>query len=209
MALPDHPIDQRKQAIRQQALGLRRAQTDKQAVSQQIIDRLHLLQAYQAATVVMYYVDVRDEVRTRQTLPAALSAGKQIVVPYCVEGQLQLFHLESIDELEAGAYKILEPRGLLRDRADKRLAAEQLDLVIVPGVAFDRNGGRIGHGKGYYDKLLRHVRRQTMLVGLAYECQIVAEVPLEQHDIGMDFVVTEAAVYHGRRQADLASITAG
>ena len=80
----------------------------------------------------------------------------------------------------------------------KRLAPRDLDLIMVPGVAFDREGGRTGHGKGYYDKLLEHARLETPLVALAFECQLFPQIPCESHDIYMDKVVTELSVYQGR-----------
>jgi 5-formyltetrahydrofolate cyclo-ligase len=153
---------------------------------------------YVNAKTVMFYVDVRDEVRTRQALPQALASGKRIVVPYCVEGELELFWLEDMDELELGMYRILEPKESLRSVESKKLQPEDLDVVMVPGVAFDRNGGRTGHGKGYYDKLLEHARLDTPLLALAFECQLFDEIPTEEHDIFMDKVITESAVYVGR-----------
>ena len=141
---------------------------------------------------------MRAEVRTRHDLEAALGSGKKIVVPYCVDGELELFHLESMDELELGMYRILEPRQALRSVPEKRVDVTELDLIMVPGVAFDRTGGRTGHGKGYYDKLLEHARPETPLVALAFECQMFPEIPMQAHDIAMDRVVTEAAVYTGR-----------
>lgn len=189
---------ERKNAIRKQAHENRKNQPDKDGVSVRIVDRFMELPEYHAAQTVMFYVDVRDEVRTRQALPAALASGKRIVVPYCVDGELELFWLENMDELELGMYRILEPRAELRDVAAKRLQPTDLDLIMVPGVAFDRNGGRTGHGKGYYDKLLQHARMNTPLVALSFECQLFDEIPAESHDIYMDKVVTESAVYSGR-----------
>jgi 5-formyltetrahydrofolate cyclo-ligase len=191
-------LHERKNVIRQQAHENRKQQPDKEELSRRIVDRFVALPEYEAAQTVMYYVDVRDEVRTRHALPAALASGKRIVVPYCKEGELELFHLESMDELELGMYRILEPKVALRSVAAKHLQPEDLDLVMVPGVAFDRHGGRTGHGKGYYDKLLQHARADAPLVALAFECQLFEEIPAESHDIYMDKVVTEAAVYPGK-----------
>lgn len=190
-------LAERKQAIRQQAHDNRRSQPDKDAVSREIVDRFLTLPEYSAAGTVMFYVDVRDEVRTRHSLPDALSSGKRIVVPYCVDGELELFHLESMEELAVGMYKILEPREDLRTVQSKHFQPEDLDLIMVPGVAFDRRGGRTGHGKGYYDKLLQHARPDTPLVALAFDCQMFDEIPCESHDIFMDKVVTQSAVYDG------------
>ncbi len=189
---------QTKPEIRAAAHENRKNQPDKDAVSAQIVDRFMQLPEYQAAGTVMFYVDVRDEVRTRHALPAALASGKKIVVPYCLDGELELFHLESMDELELGMYRILEPREDLRSVAAKRLKPQDLDLVMVPGVAFDRQGGRTGHGKGYYDKLLQHARSDAPLIALAFECQMFEKIPVEDHDIYMDAVVTQDAVYPGR-----------
>jgi len=187
-----------KTAIRKQAHENRRAQLDKDAVSEKIVNRFMELPEYQAAKTVMFYVDVRDEVRTRQALPAALASGKRVVVPYCVDGELELFWLENIEELELGMYRILEPKSDLRSLGSKRLQPTDLDLVMVPGVAFDRNGGRTGHGKGYYDKLLQHARLDAPLIALSFECQIFEKIPAESHDIYMDKVVTEDDVYQGK-----------
>jgi 5-formyltetrahydrofolate cyclo-ligase len=73
-----------------------------------------------------------------------------------------------------------------------------LNLVMVPGVAFDRRGARMGHGKGYYDKLLEHARPDTPLVALAFECQLFDEIPTAEHDVFMDKIITEKAIYPGR-----------
>ena len=187
-----------KNAIRKQAHENRRAQTEKDSVSVKIVDRFMSLPEYDKAKTVMFYVDVRDEVRTRQALPAALASGKRIVVPYCLDGELELFWLENMDELELGMYRILEPKNELRTVKEKHLQPGDLDLVMVPGVAFDRNGGRTGHGKGYYDKLLQHARLDAPLIALAFECQMFEKIPAESHDIYMDKVVTELAVYEGK-----------
>jgi 5-formyltetrahydrofolate cyclo-ligase len=72
---------------------------------------------------------------------------------------------------------------------------------MVPGVAFTREGARMGHGKGYYDKLLEHVRPDAPLVALAFECQLFAEIPTQDHDVFMDKIVTELNIYEGRRRS--------
>lgn len=190
-----------KSQIRTEAHERRRQQENKDELSQTIVERFMGLPEYEAAETVMFYVDVRAEVRTRHALPTALESGKRIVIPYCVDGLLELFHLESMDELETGMYRILEPRADLRDVAAKRPEVSELDLIMVPGVAFDREGGRTGHGKGYYDKLLEHAPASSPLVALAFECQMFPEIPMQPHDIYMDRVVTEKAVYDGRGRA--------
>jgi 5-formyltetrahydrofolate cyclo-ligase len=188
-----------KSRIREEAHARRRDQQNKDELSRQAMARFFALPEYQAAQTVMLYLDVRAEVRTRHDLPAALAGGKKIVVPWCTnEGLLELFHLENLEELSVGMYKILEPKTELRLLPAKRVAVKELDLVMVPGVAFDRRGGRMGHGKGYYDKLLEHARPETPLVALAFECQLFPEIPVQPHDVFMDKIVTEQQVYVGQ-----------
>lgn len=189
---------ERKRVLREQAHANRREQDRKDELSREIVARFMQLPEFDTAATVMFYVDVRTEVRTRHDLQAALASGKKIVVPWCLDGELELFHLENMDELETGMYKILEPRSELREVEAKSVDVEELDLVMVPGVAFDRRGARMGHGKGYYDKLLQHARQDAPLVALAFECQLFAEIPTEDHDIFMDKILTEKETYQGR-----------
>jgi 5-formyltetrahydrofolate cyclo-ligase len=189
---------ERKQAIREQAHTNRNAQENKDELSKAIVAKFLALLECQRAKTVLFYLDVRSEVRTRHSLHDALASGKKIVVPYCVDGELELFHLENFDELAVGMYKILEPKAELRTVAAKKVDVAEIDLIMVPGVAFDRRGGRTGHGKGYYDKLLEHARPDTPLVALAFECQMFEEIPMQDHDVFMDKVITESNIFNGR-----------
>lgn len=197
---PDQLMDplELKKSIREQAHANRKAQADKEELSQKICETFAALPEFSAAGTVMVYIDVRTEVRTRQNLPALLKSGKRIVVPYCVDKELELFRLEDMDELAIGMYKILEPKNELRESAAKRVDVKELDLIMVPGVAFDRRGARMGHGFGYYDKLLEHARADAPLVALAFECQLFPEIPTQAHDVFMDKIVTETAIYPGK-----------
>ncbi|HWA97515.1 MAG TPA: 5-formyltetrahydrofolate cyclo-ligase [Pirellulales bacterium] len=190
---------ERKAELRAQAHAARNAQENKDALSAAICEKFVALPEYAAAGTVMFYVDVRAEVRTRHALPNVLGQGKRIIVPWCnAAGELELFHLENMDELAVGMYKILEPREDLRLLPQKQVGIAELDLVMVPGVAFDRRGARMGHGKGYYDKLLENARSDTPLVALAFECQLFPEIPTQDHDVFMDKIITESAIYEGQ-----------
>jgi 5-formyltetrahydrofolate cyclo-ligase len=188
-----------KKAVRQRIMEARNTEPDKDGKSRRICERVFALPEFAAARVVQFYIDVRSEVRTRSFIPRALELGKRVVVPYCVDEHLELFPLEHPDELALGAFKILEPRAELRTLPHKRFDVKQVDLMMVPGVVFDRRGGRMGHGWGFYDRLLEGARPDTHLVALAFECQIVDEVPMEGHDIPVHKVVTEDGVYEVRR----------
>ena len=191
------PLEVKKQ-IREQAHANRKAQENKEPLSEAICEQFIAQEEFAAAQTVMVYIDVRTEVRTRQHLPKLLTGDKRIVVPYCVDGELELFLLEDMEELSVGMYKILEPKEGLRGRPEKRIDVKGLDLIMVPGVAFDSRGARMGHGFGYYDKLLEHARPDAPLVALAFECQIFPEIPTQSHDIFMDKIITEKTIYQGK-----------
>jgi 5-formyltetrahydrofolate cyclo-ligase len=195
----DAAIREQKDQLRKQAHSNRNAQENKDELSRRIVGAFMALPEYAQASTVMFYIDVRSEVRTRHDLELALQSGKTIIVPWCNDdGELELFRLASMDELEVGMYKILEPRKELRSLPEKQVNVEELDLIMVPGVAFDRRGARMGHGKGYYDKLLQHARKDTPLIALAFECQLFEQIPVADHDIFMDKIITEDQVYTGR-----------
>jgi 5-formyltetrahydrofolate cyclo-ligase len=136
-----------------------------------------------------------------------LASGKRIVIPYCTAddagaNKLGLWWLEKLDELIVGKWKILEPPRDRWGEPQKEIEPAQLDLVIVPGVAFSRRGGRMGNGQGYYDRLLGHARADCPLIGLCYECQLFDDLVVGPHDVFLDKVVTESAVYaRGQRRA--------
>src|SRR5437868_13173879 len=121
-------MQERKKVIREQARENRRQQENKEELSRAICEKFVSLPEYAAARTVMFYVDVRTEVRTRDCLATALEHGKKIVVPWCNgEGELELFRLTSMDDLAVGMYKILEPKLELRDLADRQVPVAELD----------------------------------------------------------------------------------
>ena len=195
------PIDaaRRKSQLREEARARRNRQQDGKRLSGQIFQRLAELPEYVRAGTLMLYLSFRSEVGTHQFLHRAWSEGKRVVVPYCVGDRLELFRLESPDELAPGTLGILEPVAPLRTAAERRVAAAKLDLVVVPGLAFDRQCGRIGYGKGYYDRLLHEVRGDAALVAVAFQCQIFPEVPVLPDDVRMDRIVTEESIYQRSR----------
>jgi 5-formyltetrahydrofolate cyclo-ligase len=189
--------------MRRAAYDARNAQEDKDRISELAVAKLVELPEYRSAQTVLWYIDCRSELRTKHALPAALAGGKKIVVPYCTvdeagANKLGLWWLESMDEMVVGKWKILEPPRERWGEPGKEIPPHQLDLVIVPGVGFSRTGGRMGNGQGYYDRLLERVRPDCPLIGLCYECQLFDNLIVGPHDVFMDKVVTEGAVYTGR-----------
>ena len=192
-----------KSQLRRKAYDARNAQPNKDEVSTLAMAKLVELPEYREAQTVLWYLDCRSELRTRHALPAALNGDKRIVVPYCTTDEhgankLGLWLLESIEEMVVGKWNILEPPRDRWNEAGKVIAPEELDFVMVPGVGFDRRGGRMGNGQGYYDRLLQSVRLNCKLVAPCYESQLMGEIAMGPHDVYMDKVVTEAQVYHGK-----------
>jgi len=188
-----------KQQIRVEASARRAKQPDADRLSRQVFQRLTALDVYARSGTLMLYLDVRSEVRTRWFLPTAWAAGKRVIVPYCENGDIHLFQLENLDELSPGTMGVLEPKPELRGNGHQ-INPTDLDLIIMPGLAFDRRGGRLGYGKGYYDRFLHQTRDDAVKAAVCFECQLFPNIPVLPHDIRMDLVITECAIY--RAQVD-------
>jgi 5-formyltetrahydrofolate cyclo-ligase len=167
-------------------------------LSRLIIDRLTALPEYGAAGTVLCYVSFRTEVATHDFLARMLAEGKRVVVPYCEANRLELFHFHDFSDLSPRTLGILEPKAELRALDDRRVAEDEIDLFIIPGLAFDRECGRLGYGKGYFDGLLKLARPDALLAAVAFECQLFESVPMMSRDVRVDMVVTEANHYRRR-----------
>lgn len=164
-----------------------------------ILDNFVSVPIVQAAKVIMVYLDFRGEVETSGILQWGWDACKVMTAPVTLKQERKLVPvvIHTFDELRIGAYGIREPIAEDQDFDDR---SETLDLVLVPGVAFDRRGGRLGYGGGYYDRFLPRLRSGTITIGLAYDLQLVEQVPAETHDVPLDLLVTETGVIDCRQQ---------
>jgi 5-formyltetrahydrofolate cyclo-ligase len=201
--------NQQKTRLRLEAYAARNAQSDKDSASRQICRTILLLPEYQSAHTILWYMHCRSEVRTLSLCPEILAdQSKVIIIPYCTVDQhnqpmLGLWVLNNLNELEPGMWNIPEPPKQCWVETGKQVFAQEIDLVVVPGVAFDRNGGRLGNGKGYYDRLLAKLKGKTELVGVGYESQLVDAVPMGVNDIYLDKLVTEKAIYQCHSESNL------
>ncbi len=169
---------------------------------------LHLLRPAQK---IMLYAEMPREFPATPFMPLLL-AGQActLVLPWCEENSLRLFRLASSDELknisrdfpsllserlEPGAYGIREPKKHLRSLPDFTVEPSQIDLVILPGLGFDRQCRRLGRGKGYYDRFLPKLRKETILIGIGFDEQIAESVPTEPHDRTLHYVVTPTRIF--------------
>ena len=173
--------------------------SDRGGRSAAVWENLERLEAFRFATlsggVVAVYVNLKTEVETprffeRITCP--------IAVPYCEKGELELFRLRTLDELVPQTLGISEPRPELRTDPGRRVLPEELALVLTPGLAFDRSGGRLGRGGGYYDRFFARMdserEKPVPKFALAFDCQILDQIPVEPHDFRLDGIVTESGV---------------
>lgn len=183
-----------KKAMRQQGLASRRSLASRQrmAKSAQIADKLCHSRLFQQAESIFCYVGSEDEVHTIEILQRAIGQKKLLTVPYITDaanGIMEAAVLQVIEALVPGVYDI--PTAPKKDRCF--LAGSSIDLVIVPGTAFDKDCHRIGMGGGFYDRFLQHTHACS--VALAYECQIFEHLPVEMHDRQVDYIFTESKIY--------------
>ncbi len=160
-----------------------------------ILERVSALEQYATAAIVSTYVGVGSEVETIPLIRSALAEERTVAVPWMDGKQIRLARIDALDELVPSAYGLLEPPAEIRTDHTRQISPESCDVFLIPGVAFDREGNRLGHGRGYYDELLARVPRAAARVGLAFECQLVERVPTEPHDQRVHLVVTELGTY--------------
>lgn len=153
-----------------------------------------------AAGIVLCYMHFRSEVMTAVLIERLQAEGKIIALPYTstVDRSLGTVRIsDPVHQVAPGYCNIPEPLPELRESSF--LDPATIDAVIVPGSVFDRSGGRLGYGGGYYDRFLADLAPDATRIGLAFEIQLVEQVPVEDHDQFMDYVVTEKRIYPCRR----------
>lgn len=185
-----------KQTIRKQMLALRNQMTSDEvcAKSSLVIQQVLKTPEYEEADNVLLYADYRHEVMTRELFEHALLHKKRVYFPKCsaTDNTMEFYQVVSVKQLISGYKGILEP--IVDENYRFQYHKEEDSLVIVPGVAFDMQGYRVGYGKGFYDRYLQD-KRQLTCMALAFCNQIVEEIPHDDHDIKMDKVITEEIIY--------------
>ncbi len=162
-------------------------------MSAEIAARLLKVPAVTNARTISIYLDTGSEVRTREIVDWALANGKRVIVPITDRVNKKLIFSELMSpnrELEKGAFAILEPKPEFR----RRVLLEEADVVLLPGVAWDRRGYRIGYGAGYYDRSINSLQKNMARIGLAYEFQLVPSIPTTRYDRRVEEIVTERQV---------------
>ena len=182
-----------KLELRSEFLRIRRAvaPAQREIWNRRIAELFAAWPIYQQCRSVMFYVAMAEETATAGLIEDALHRGKQVYAPLlgAQYGEMSAAAIKRPQDLVTGKYGLKMPAP---DSATLA-AGESIDLIVVPGVAFDRTGNRLGMGAGYYDRFFSRTLHAVRL-GLAWECQVVAEVPCEPHDIRMHYLLTDAGL---------------
>lgn len=182
-----------KSKIRKRVLNVRNnmSKEDVKKNSNAIMDKITGLDIYKQSKVVFIYMDFKNEVMTSNLIKRMLSEKKRVVIPYTDSINTVLIPSEITKEsdLKQNSFGYFEPKSILP------VNIEEIDLVIVPGVVFDKNLNRIGFGKGYYDKILNRLKPSAKKVALAHDFQVLEDIPAEEHDVKMDMIITEKNIY--------------
>jgi len=188
----------KKREAREKVSALRKKISKEEALakSTQIQKSLFSLAEFQGAKTILFYVAKGNEVQTERMIKDSLKLGKCVLVPIANKEsrELLLSELRDFDaELEPGTFGILEPKSACR----RMTPSTRVNLVVVPGVAFDSKCRRLGRGKGCYDAFLRsvsHLKPKVPFIGLAYEFQVLEDVPHGLNDVRVHKIVTEKRV---------------
>lgn len=162
---------------------------DRERKSLRIAGKFFSLKAFKKAKIVMFYLAKDGEVETRQMIAKAQALGKRIVVPHINRKTRKMLACQLKDmheELCEGPYGIHQPK----EDGKRTVGLDSINLVVVPGIAFSLDGQRLGRGGGYFDRFLSRLDKDIPLIGLAFDFQIVKEVPSLSHDEPVDIVIS-------------------
>ena len=189
---------QQKAEIRRAVLAKLAAMSDKQRHdgSAAACSRLTALEVFQHASVVMLYMPLASEVDLTPVAIRCFQTGKTVCVPL-VDWKRRDMEPVEVTSFDDHVMEVDE-HGLRMPRGGAPIPPDLLDLVVVPGLAFDAHGHRLGRGGGYYDRFLGRLRRTAATVGLGFDVQITDEVPVNDGDVSVDIVVTARRVTHAR-----------
>ena len=188
-----------KQALRTALVQIRNEMSSRevQEKSSDIQKKVLSLSAFQQATTIGCYFPYGNEVRTHSIIQQSLKQEKTIGLPAChpTENIFSMYAISSLSDVRVGKHDIMEPQP----KKEKFLDPQILDVIIVPGVGFDKQGNRLGHGRAYYDNFLPQT--PAIKIGLCYNFQLVKSIPVESHDITMEYVITEDEIIYCNKKA--------
>lgn len=188
-------LSRTKSELRREYTQMREAmdQSEVERLSEKIIDTILKLPVFKRAETVMVYLNFKNEVDSLRMIEESYKAGKKVVIPYCEKETMEIIPSE-LNDIETEIVK--GKNGYLQTKKDcvKPVPLEDIDLIVVPGIAFDKRCYRLGFGAGYYDRFLRKLNFEKPTIGLCYDFQIIHSIPIEGHDVPLDFVITEERI---------------
>lgn len=164
----------------------------REEMDRKILNKFYETQYYKKAEKIFIYISYASEINTKEIINKALKDNKKIYVP---RTEFKIRHMDaveikSLDNLEESSYGILEP-----SKEVPNIDPNELDLIVVPGVAFDKSGGRMGYGAGFYDRYFKKIKKENInkivKLALAYEVQMLDKVPMNEQDVPVDYIITE------------------
>jgi 5-formyltetrahydrofolate cyclo-ligase len=182
----------KKQSLRKLLLNKRKL-LPKQAIiekSNEIAKKLIKFDKYQQSEKIMLYISTKSEVQTRGIIRYSQKANKKVFIPLVIQEKHDMIPSLIIDcekETAPGSLGIYQPKKEFH----RPFPANILDLVVVPGIAFTEQGHRLGRGGGYYDRFLNKLSKNAYIIALAFEMQMIEEMPLEKNDVPVDCIITE------------------
>ena len=157
--------------------------------SRLVLEKLESLEQWKSSEVVLAFVSMKDELGTAQVIRKALMQGKTVAVPRVTGSDLVFCRIEDIEkDTVPGAFGILEPVSGLPE-VDIKTLSDCHSVVLVPGLAFDKENFRLGRGKGFYDRFLASAGDSVYKIGIGYSFQLVERVPKENHDLRLDLLI--------------------
>jgi len=178
-----------KRDLREKLLEERKNQEKKDIVKKgnAIKEKLFALEEYKKAKTVMFFVSFGKEVYTHNIVYEALKDGnKKVVVPKVIDFEIVPCHIENCFNMQRSSYGIQEPIDT------KKVDKPEIDIVLVPGIGFDKKGNRIGFGKGYYDNFLKNT--SALKIGLCMDFEIIEDIPSDEWDIPVDIIISEKQI---------------
>jgi len=144
---------------------------------------------------IMLYLSFNKEVDTYPLATWCLDNGKTLIAPYCIQVAKKIipFKINNLtSDLTKSTFGVMEPKHNILEKAN----IEDIDLIIVPGVVFDKHCNRIGFGAGYYDRFLPQKAKNIPTIGIAYDYQIIDKIPTDVYDVPLDFIITEKRIVY-------------
>lgn len=188
-----------KKEFRKKVINIRK-EIDKDFIkynSDIITEKLLQLDCVKNAKTIMLYLDFNNEVATDNLINKLINLGKTVASPITLKEERKLIPSQIKDlenGIQYGAYNIREPKP----ECSPVINIKDLDVVIVPGVAYDKNCYRLGYGGGFYDRFLENLREDAITIGIAFDLQIFNEIPKENHDAQLNYIVTESTILRSK-----------